>query len=63
MRCLRESAYPGRNGDIRDMGAPAYYQGIVVGVVSLGAPVGNSVLPVVTTSVGSYTNWVISNAV
>lgn len=60
--CIVDSNYGGRNGDIRDTGAPVYFQNILVAISSVGAPVGNQYFPLATTAVGPYTNWIIANA-
>lgn len=53
----------GRDSDFRDIGAPIFYDGILVGIVSWGNPLGNQEFPVVATAVSSYTDWIVANAV
>ncbi|KAJ8709002.1 hypothetical protein PYW07_008828 [Mythimna separata] len=46
-----------------DSGGPLYYGEILVGVVSWGHGCANATFPGVSTSVASYTNWIVSVAV
>ncbi|XP_075984837.1 trypsin, alkaline C-like [Anticarsia gemmatalis] len=52
----------GRDLDSRDAGAPLFYSGVTVGVVSFGVSRGEDQYPVVATAIGSYTNWIVDTA-
>uniref|UniRef100_A0A2A4JTK1 Peptidase S1 domain-containing protein n=1 Tax=Heliothis virescens TaxID=7102 RepID=A0A2A4JTK1_HELVI len=57
---LRDSR--GRDFDSRDEGAPIFYSGVTVGVVSFGVSRGEDSVPVISTNVGSYSNWIVEAA-
>ncbi|KAH9644497.1 hypothetical protein HF086_006030 [Spodoptera exigua] len=46
-----------------DFGGPLYYDDILVGILSWAEGCGTNSLPVVSTRVASYTNWIIDAAV
>ncbi|KOB69232.1 Protease [Operophtera brumata] len=61
--CVARPETGGRDADLRDIGAPIYYQNILMGVVTFGAPFGNERFPTVATDVSRYTNWIVETAV
>ncbi|KAG6446125.1 hypothetical protein O3G_MSEX004319 [Manduca sexta] len=63
MICAGRARSGGRMADLRDAGGPLYYDGTLVGVLSFGRYFLRDEYPVVATSVSSYTNWIVNNAV
>ncbi|XP_075984786.1 trypsin, alkaline C-like [Anticarsia gemmatalis] len=47
---------------VRDAGGPVYYEGVLIGVVTMGIPVVDR-LPLVSTNVASFTDWIVAHAV
>ncbi|CAD0204667.1 unnamed protein product [Chrysodeixis includens] len=62
MICAGLPGVGGRDLDTRDAGAPIFYSGVTVGVVSFGQSYADDKYPVVSTSVGSYTAWIVEKA-
>ncbi|XP_026736005.1 trypsin CFT-1-like [Trichoplusia ni] len=62
MVCAGLSTIGGRDLDSRDSGAPLFYSGVTVGVVSFGKSYSDDQYPIVSTSVGSYTSWIVETA-
>ncbi|XP_049693481.1 trypsin CFT-1 [Helicoverpa armigera] len=52
----------GRDLDTRDEGAPIFYSGVTVGVVSFGVSRGDDSIPIVSTNIGTYSNWIVEAA-
>ncbi|XP_028039242.1 trypsin, alkaline A-like [Bombyx mandarina] len=51
----------GRDYDNTDLGAPAFFQNALVGIVSFGKSNANDIYPVVLTSISSFTEWILQN--
>ncbi|CAH0677513.1 unnamed protein product [Spodoptera exigua] len=61
MFCVREPGTLGTNFGVRDGGAPLFYNGVQVGFVTIGSPIGED-FPLVVTAVSPYTNWIVETA-
>ncbi|KAH9644499.1 hypothetical protein HF086_006032 [Spodoptera exigua] len=61
MFCVREPGNLGTNFGVRDGGAPLFYNGVQVGFVTIGSPIGED-FPLVVTAVSPYTNWIVETA-
>ncbi|CAB3233879.1 unnamed protein product [Arctia plantaginis] len=54
---------PGRDFDPSDTGAPILYHNILAGVASFGSSATYNLLPIVSTAISPYTNWIVGAAV
>nr|ACR15998.2 serine protease 39 [Mamestra configurata] len=57
---LRDSQ--GRDLDSSDVGAPLFYSGVTMGIISFGVSDGEDSVPVVSTAIASYSNWIVEMA-
>lgn len=59
MICAGVPGIDGRDACTGDAGGPLYYGDILVGIISFGNGCGNGSFPRVSTSVASYTDWIV----
>ncbi|KAJ8711582.1 hypothetical protein PYW08_008536 [Mythimna loreyi] len=62
MFCAGLRGSQGRDLDSRDVGAPLFYSGVTMGILSFGVSDGEDSVPVVSTGLASYSNWVVETA-
>ncbi|KAJ8709005.1 hypothetical protein PYW07_008831 [Mythimna separata] len=62
MFCTGLLSSKGRDLDSRDVGAPLFYSGVTMGIVSFGVSYGEDKYPVVAAAISSYSNWIVETA-
>ena len=62
MFCVGLRNTQGRDLDSQDVGAPLFFDGVTMGVVSFGVSDGDDSYPVVSTAIASYSNWIVETA-